>query len=266
MAFSPVESVKGELKSIRSSYFVKYSEQIVPDSVLTEFQFLRNVTISHTFGYQVDNAFFPLCKQARSSHRDRPRRRTRPQRFDHEAQFLAARPHLPLVHCVDALAQQFRRLIAGKYAAGSCSECFDHHGRFIRIEYYDDTRLGTRSHYLSRYIKTSQCFFLKTSTDDGNIGVVRLESFANPGSVRRVSNNPGPVPSPPHGSRYQLATQLTAVGDKDLHRAATPWGFRQLFAPKSYLRGSDMPTPFRLVERLTIFFVPKCRKSDDPPG
>jgi hypothetical protein len=70
MAFSPVERVKSQLKSIRSSYLIEDPEQIIPDGMLTKFQFLGNVPIGHPLRYQVDHAFFPLCKQVRSSQGD----------------------------------------------------------------------------------------------------------------------------------------------------------------------------------------------------
>src|ERR1700688_2345435 len=38
--FSAIDGVKGQLKSIRSSYFIEDPEQIVPHGVLTELQFL----------------------------------------------------------------------------------------------------------------------------------------------------------------------------------------------------------------------------------
>src|ERR1700694_189691 len=156
---SAVDGVKGQLQPIRSSHFVKDPKQIVADGVLAQMELVGNVTIGETFGHQVDNAFFPLCQQARYFLTYRFSLQSRTQGFDHEVQFLAASPHLPPVYRVDALAQQLRRLIPGEYAAGSCPECLDDHRRLARIEYYDDAGLRVRSPYLSRHIETSQGFF-----------------------------------------------------------------------------------------------------------
>jgi hypothetical protein len=65
-AFSPVDRVQSQLQSIRSSHFVEDPEQIVSNSVLAQLQFMGNITIGHTFGYQVDDALFPFCKHSRS--------------------------------------------------------------------------------------------------------------------------------------------------------------------------------------------------------
>jgi hypothetical protein len=224
MGFSAIEGVKGQLQPIRSSHFVEDPKQIVTDGMLTQFQFLGNVAVSHAFGYQVHNAFFPLREQSRCSHNVWFCRWSRTQRFDHEAQFLTARPHLSFVHRVDALAQQLRRLIPREYATGSCSECVHDHRRFVRIEYHDDAGLRVRSHNLSRHTETSPVFVFKTSTDDCNVGFVLFESFANSNRIRRVADHPSSVPAPSHGRRYQLTAQLTAVSDEDFHRADACWG------------------------------------------
>src|ERR1700682_276232 len=156
---SPIDGVKCQLQPIRSSHFVEDPKQIVPDGVHTQIELVGNVTIGQTLGHQVDNAFFPLCEQARYFLTNHFSWQRRAQGIDHEVQFFTAGPHLPPVYCVDALAQQLRRLIPGEYAAGSCPECFDDHRRLARIKYYDDTGLRVRSPYLSRYIETSQGFF-----------------------------------------------------------------------------------------------------------
>jgi hypothetical protein len=67
---SPIDGVQGQLQSIRSSHFVKDPKQIVPNGVLAQFELLGNVTIGETFGHQMDNAFFPLCQQARFPQRN----------------------------------------------------------------------------------------------------------------------------------------------------------------------------------------------------
>jgi hypothetical protein len=170
--------------------------------VHTQIELVGDITIGETFGHQVDNAFFPLCQQARYFLTNQFRWESWAQRIDHEAQFLAAGPHLPPVDCVDALAQQLRRLIPGEYSAGSCPECFDDHRRLARIKYYDDAGLGVRSAYLSRHIETSQGFFFQTSTDHCNVGFVLLESFANSNRVSRVPNNPGPIAASSQRRRY----------------------------------------------------------------
>ena len=110
-AFSPVDSIKGQLKSIRSSYFVEDPEQIVAHRVLTQMKLLGNVAIGHPFGHQLDNAFFPLCQQARTFLANRSRRQSRDQGIDHEVKFLAASPHLSLMNCMDAFAQELGGLI-----------------------------------------------------------------------------------------------------------------------------------------------------------
>src|ERR1700694_410520 len=159
VAVSPIDGVKGQLQPIRSAHLFEDPKQIVTDGVLTQIELMGNITIGETFGHQVDNAFFPLCQQARSFLTNHFSWQSRAQGIDHEVQFLAASPHLPPVYCVDALAQQLRRLIPGEYAAGSCPECLDDHRRLARIEYYDDAGLRVRSPYLSRHIETSQGFF-----------------------------------------------------------------------------------------------------------
>src|SRR6266849_846530 len=155
IAFSPIDGVKGQLQPIRSSHFVEDPRQIVTYGVLTQIELVGNITVGETFSHQMDNAFFPLCQQDRYFLTNRLSWQSRAQGFDHEVQFLAARPHLPLMYCMDALAQQLRRLFPREYAAGSCPECFDDHRRLARVEYYDDTGLRVRSQYLSRHIETS---------------------------------------------------------------------------------------------------------------
>src|ERR1700722_1114682 len=159
IAVSPINGEKSQFPPIRSSPLVEDPKQIVTDGVLAQIELLGNVTIGETFGDQVDNAFFPLCQQARTFLTNRSSRQSRAQGIDHEVKFLAASPHLPLMYCMDALAEQLRRLISREYAAGSCPECFDDHRRLARIEYYDDAGLRVRSPYLSRNVETSHGFF-----------------------------------------------------------------------------------------------------------
>src|SRR3984893_17951113 len=103
IVFCPVDGVKRQLQPIRSSHFVEDPKQIVADGVLAQMELVGNVTIGETFGYQVDNAFFPLVQQTRYSLTYRFSLQSRAQGIDHEVQFLAASPHLPPVYRVDAV-------------------------------------------------------------------------------------------------------------------------------------------------------------------
>jgi hypothetical protein len=132
-------------------------------------------------------------------------------------------------------------LVSGKYAAGSCSECLYDHRRFVRIENYDDTGLGSPSRYLASNIKTSERFLFQSSANDGHVRFILFESFANSNCVSRITNHPGPVTPAPHRRRYQLTAQLTAVSDEDLYRSCASGRFRQLFAPVSYSRDPKTP-------------------------
>src|SRR5580704_1500228 len=117
VAFPPIDGVEGQLQTIRSSDFVEDPKQIVTDGVLAQMKLVRNIAVGHTFRYEVDDAFFPLCQQARCFLTNRFNRKSLAQGIDNEMKFLAARPYLPLTHCVDALAEQLRGLIAKEYAA-----------------------------------------------------------------------------------------------------------------------------------------------------
>src|ERR1700731_3085949 len=104
IVFSPVDGVKGQLQPTRSSHFVEDPKQIVADGVLAQMELVGNVAIGETFGYQVDNAFFPLCQQARYFLTYRFSLQSRAQGFHTEGKFLAASPPLPPGYRVDALA------------------------------------------------------------------------------------------------------------------------------------------------------------------
>jgi len=145
MALSSIDGIKGQFQPARSAHLIEDPKQIVADSVLAQIELMGNIAIGETFGHQVDNALFPFRQHTRSSQTNRFGGRSRAQGFYHETQFLAASPHLPLVYCVNALAQQLRRLIPREYAGGSCAKCFDDHCRFARIKYHDGTELGMRT-------------------------------------------------------------------------------------------------------------------------
>src|ERR1700676_2198918 len=83
-AFPPIEGVKGQLQPIRSSHFVEDPKQVVPDSVLTQFQLLGYVTIGHAFGYEMDDSLFPFGQQDRYLATNRFGRRRRAQSVDQE--------------------------------------------------------------------------------------------------------------------------------------------------------------------------------------
>ena len=150
MAFSAIDGVKRQLQPVRSSHFVEDPKQIVSHGVLTQIELMGNITIGETFGHQMDNAFFPFCQQARSSQTNWFRWRSWAQGFDHEMQFLAASPHLSPMYCVDALAQQLRRLIPGEYAGGSSPERIDNGRRLAGIQYHDHPEVGMCSQDLFR--------------------------------------------------------------------------------------------------------------------
>jgi hypothetical protein len=105
-------------------------------------------------------------------------------------------------------------MISREYAAGSSSECFNHHCGLTRIKYDYDAGLFARSQYLPRYAETSHIFVIQPSPNHCNVRSVRFESCANSSSVSRVANNPSPITAPSHRRRHQLAAKLAAVGYK----------------------------------------------------
>jgi len=62
-----------------------------------------------------------------------------------------------------------------------------------------------RGTYLSRYIEASQGSFLESSANDGDIGLVLIETLANSIRASRISHNPGLISTSSQHGRYQLA-------------------------------------------------------------
>jgi hypothetical protein len=106
---------------------------------------------------------------------------------------------------MNAFAEQIGRLIPGKYPAGACPEGLDDHCRAARIKYHDNIKSRMRGTYLSRYIEARQGSFLESSANDGDIGLVLIETLANSFRVSRISHNLGPISASSQHCRYQLA-------------------------------------------------------------
>jgi len=124
--FSVRNCVQHKFDSRRDADFVEDAQQVFLDRVLAEVQFLRDVSILKTFGYQRYYLLLARGKQFPATRIHHPQRRNLADGFDHASNLFSRSPDLTAVDDLNALTERAkRRLGETKEPPRSGSKCVE---------------------------------------------------------------------------------------------------------------------------------------------
>lgn len=114
------ERIQHQFHPARYAQLIENTEQVFLDGVLAEAELTRRLAIAQAVRDQGHHLLFPRSQQSNPPRIYHVQRGHLAQRFDQVLQLFAVGPYLSLVHILDALAQQSKRILGeAKQAAGA---------------------------------------------------------------------------------------------------------------------------------------------------